>query len=360
MGLMSDVRALASWAERDLQGTTSPGIRSPWMTGALAPIMLPDFEAIFGTDFDFSSRERAMTVPGVFKARGIILSLVADLPLRAYRYDQRLAFEEQPGFLYRSPGIIGPRKRMENTIDDLIFYPFSLWQVVRGAEDGGRRPILEAAHVPYNSWEIDPDTGTIMVSDVDGNLVPANDDEVILFVGPSEGLLRHGARSVAGAASLESTWVDRARTPAPLTELHLTDNTQLDDPEAIATRDAWAAARRARNGAVALTPSNVEVIDHGTADAALFIEGRNSSRLDMAAFFVLPGSALDATTSTASLTYSTQQGTRTEISDVTIPYWIRSIEDRLSQDDIVPRGQTVRFDTSYLATATPTQTPLED
>jgi len=59
MGIRSDVRTLASWAERDLQNTSAPGIRSPWMDGALAPIALPDFEAIFGGEFDFSTRERA-------------------------------------------------------------------------------------------------------------------------------------------------------------------------------------------------------------------------------------------------------------------------------------------------------------
>jgi phage portal protein BeeE len=91
------------------------------------------------------------------------------------------------------------------------------------------------------------------------------------------------------------------------------------------------------------------VIDHGQADAVLFIEGRNSSRLDIAAFFNLPGAILDATTATASLTYVTQEGTRTSVYDLTLPYWVRPIESRLSQDDVCAAGQSIRFDFSSLA-----------
>ena len=98
-----------------------------------------------------------------------------------------------------------------------------------------------------------------------------------------------------------------------------------------------------------MTPSNVEVIDHGTADSALFIEGRNTSRMDIASFFNMPGAILDATTAQASLTYVTQEGTRTSLYDLTLPYWYRPIEARLSQDDVVPSGQSVRFDFSSLA-----------
>jgi phage portal protein BeeE len=100
-----------------------------------------------------------------------------------------------------------------------------------------------------------------------------------------------------------------------------------------------------------VTPANIDVKDHGQADPALFIEGRNAARLDTAAMFNLPGSVLDASTATASLTYVTQEGNRSSLDDMSLPYWYRPIEARLSQDDIVPRGQSVRFDFSSRATA---------
>jgi hypothetical protein len=242
---------------------------------------------------------------------------------------------------------------MSLTIDDLIFYPYSLWLTERGAERSGRRDILNAIHCPYDLWQINA-AGLIEVKNADGGWDVADEDEVILIPGPSEGLLVHASRTLTGAADLERAWVSRAKTPAPLTELHVTDDVALDDEEIIATRDAWVAARRAADGAVAVTPSNVQVIDHGQADAATFESARNASRIDIAHFFNMPGAILDATTASASLTYVTQEGTRTSIYDLTLPYWARPIESRLSQDDICAAGQSIRFDFSTLAPGQPT------
>jgi hypothetical protein len=325
------------------------GIRSPF-AGDLTRIVFDDLIGLFedATGAECMTRAQAMSLPGVYRARGILLSLLADKPLHTWRGATMLPVEEQPTFLYSTPGILGPWQRMLRTIDDHIFYPYSLWLTVRGAESGGRRPILSAVHCPYESWRVN-ELGLIELQNRDGGWDIAQDDDVILIPGPSEGLLAYATRTLLGSRGLDEAWVDRARTPAPLTELHLTDDTQLNDEETIATRDAWVEARRLGN-AVVVTPSNVEVKDHGKGETSLYVEGRNASRLDIAAFFNLPGSVLDASTATASLTYVTQEGNRSSLDDMSLPYWYRPIESRLSQDDIVPRGQSVRFDFSSRAT----------
>jgi hypothetical protein len=306
---------------------------------------------MFGiTSWDLMTREIAMSLPAVYRARAILLSLIPDKPLKNW-YGAELV-NPQATFLYRTPGIVSPWQRMANTIDDLIFYPYSLWLTERGAVRNGRKDILNAVHCPYSSWQIN-ELGQVEILDADNHWQVASEDEVILFPGPSEGLLAYARRTLQGAAALDAAWVSRAQNPAPITELHLTDDIALDDDETIATRDAWVAARRSANGAVAVTPSNVQVIDHGAADAPLLIEGRNASRLDIAAFFNLPGAILDASQAQSTLTYVTEQNTRASVYDLSIPYWIRPIEGRLSQDDIVARGQSVRFDFSTLAPAAP-------
>jgi hypothetical protein len=278
------------------------------------------------------------------------MSLIADKPLKAWL--GQTVVPEQPSFLYRTPGIVSPWQRMANTLDDLIFYPYSLWITQRGADRNGRKDILNAVHCPYASWQIN-ELGQIEIANEDGGWDVASEDEVILFPGPSEGLIAYARRTLQGAASIEAAWVSRAQNPSPITELHLTDDIALDDEETLQVRDDWAAARRSSNGAVAVTPSNIQVIDHGAADAPLMIESRNASRLDIAAFFNLPGALLDASLATATLTYVTEANTRASVYDLSIPYWIRPIEGRLSQDDIVARGQSVRFDFSTLAPAAP-------
>lgn len=352
MSILSDIRTVAAFARSQ---ASDIGIRSPF-AGDLSRIVVPDLLNLFGLEgTECITREEAMSIPGVFRARAILLSLLADKPLNAWQGDTKITGEEGTKFLQRTPGILGPWVRMANTIDDHIFYPWSLWLTQRGAVSDGRKDILNAVHCPYHRWRVN-EADLIEVQNSDDGWDVADEDEVILIPGPSEGLIAYASRTLRGSADLERSWVDRARNPSPITELHLTDDTQLDDDEVTATRDSWVNARRARNGAVAVTPANVDVIDHGTADAALFVEGRNSSRLDIASFFNMPGAILDATTAQASLTYVTQEGTRTSLYDLTLPYWYRPIEARLSQDDIVARGRSVRFDFSSLAPTAPTIT----
>lgn len=355
MGFRSDVATLARIADsfaspgpNHIGGNSTRGILSPYAsTSGLVSLALPDLYELFGvTSWDLVTREVAMTLPAVFRARAILLSLIPDKPLKSWLGDTLVT--EQPSFLYRTPGIVSPWQRMANTLDDLIFYPYSLWLTQRGAERNGRKDILNAVHCPYSQWQIN-ELGQIEIANEDGRWDVADEDEVILFPGPSEGLLAYARNTLSGARALDSSWVSRAQNPSPITEVHLTDDIGLDDEETVSVRDDFAAARRAANGAVVVTPSNVQIIDHGAADAPLFIEGRNASRLDIAAFFNLPGAILDASQAQSTLTYVTEQNTRASVYDLSLPYWIRPIEGRLSQDDIVARGQSVRFDFSTLA-----------
>jgi hypothetical protein len=99
----------------------------------------------------------------------------------------------------------------------------------------------------------------------------------------------------------------------------------------------------------------------GESASSYLVEARNAVRLDVANMTGLPAASLDGSLSTASLTYSTQEGARTELADA-LRGWTDPISARLSQDDVVPRGQRVRFDVTDLATPTPTATgiPVED
>jgi phage portal protein BeeE len=98
------------------------------------------------------------------------------------------------------------------------------------------------------------------------------------------------------------------------------------------------------------------------ADSVVAVQARNMARLDVANLTGVPAALLEGSVSTASLTYSTHEGQRNEFVDFALNPYIDAIASRLSQDDIVPRGQRVRFDLSDLYTTTPAPTgePEED
>lgn len=313
---------------------TRSGVASPWTDGQLQQIVWSD---IFGLETQWITRAEAMTIPAVFKARAVLLSLIADKVLVCLRNAERV--DPQPRWLYWTSGLLGPWQRMAQTIDDLVFYGWSLW----GRANGARGEILDAWHIPYESWEFAAD-GRVLVKDADGLFVPADAADVILIPGPSAGLLDYATRTLRGAARMETAWTNRASSPIPAIDLHETTISGITEEEAQGVVNAWAQARQDPNGATAFTPYNIEARALGTVAPDLFIEGRNASRIDVANFFNLPAQILDGSLSTASLTYSTQEGRRNDVFDYGVPYWIRPIESRLSQDDVVPSGQSIAFD----------------
>lgn len=316
---------------------------SPWQGNSLAQIVYSDHFA--GTD-DIVTRATAMKVPAIARGRSLIVSAIADAPLVALRGEERLA--KQPTWLYRSSTAISPWHRMAMTVDDLIFYGVSLWAVERGA-DGFP---TDAMRVPYDRWHADHTTGQILIDNK-----PVNRDEVVVIPGPFEGLLSAGADTIRGARSLERAWTSRVMTPVPIIELHHTDDKANLTQEEIDTLLAkWNAARQSSSGATAYTPNSLEVREHGSADAQLFIEGRNAARVDIANLLAIPANLLDGSVAQASLTYTTEQGTRNAFLDTTIRYWLAPIEHALSQDDMTPRGTRIRADLTDLYQTPPSPT----
>lgn len=299
---------------------------------------------IFGTTGLMATRAMAMSIPAVAKARQLLVTQVARFPLRAYRGTALV--EPQPVWTFRTDQDVSPWHRMAWTVDDLIFYGWSCWAVRRDA-DGAP---ISVERIPIERWATAAN-GEILV---DGKPVLAS--SVIVIPGPFEGLLATATRTLVGGARLEQSWISKAENPVPITELHETGPDELQDGEPEAIVADWLAARNDPKGTVAYTPNRIQVITHGQNDPAMFIEARNSLRIDVGGVLGIPAALMDASLSTASLTYSTQEGQRNEFADYTLPYWTDPIAQRLSMDDVVPRGQRIRFDQAELTAILPTAT----
>lgn len=329
------------------------GIVSPFSQGQLTQVVWSD---IFGTEAKFVSRAEAMSIPAIAKARQILVSTIARFPLVALNAAGENITESYP-WLFDTDAEVSPWHRMAYTIDDLIFSGWSLWGVERDS-DG---TILRGERCPIERWQVTPEN-IIQIQDANGNYVDAEADSVILIPGPFEGLLKVASRTIRAAAKLETSVLSKSQNPIPAIELHATTDDPLEPEEVLALVHAWANARGDENGAIAFTPHNIEVRAHGSAEPGLLIEGRNFIRIDIGAFLGIPAALMDASLSTASLTYSTQEGQRNEFADFTMPYWLEPIQQRLSMDDVVPAGERIRFDLASLYTTVqePTGAPVGD
>ena len=316
------------------------GLVSPWQdSSALAHIAYSD---MFAGATNIVDRGAAITVAPISRGRAIIVGSIADLPLVSLR--DGTVVKRQPRWLTRTNTLDTCWHRMSGTVDDLIFHGWSLWTVQRG-EDGG---ILDALRIPHSSWTFDPNAPLgVKVN----NTAVTDARALVLFQGPDEGLLKKGADTIRGARAIDAAWVGRVQNPIPLQVLHETEKNGLTQSEAQGYVDAYSGARTSPTGAVAWLPAGINLEVYGEISADLFIEGRNAIRLDVANLLNLPASVLDGSTATASLTYQTSQGEFSQL-NAWLEYWIAPIEHRLSQNDVSPNGQIIRFDRGNLSTLT--------
>ena len=227
--------------------------------------------------------------------------------------------------------------RLAWTVDDLIFYGWSLWEVVRGAD---RQP-LSAARINRERWHLDADNRLI----VDEQVVTDTTD-MILIPGLHEGVLSYGCDTIRDATALYRIVRERLNNPVPQVDLHQTGGKQLNRDEIDALRDDWAAARSGQNGGVAYTNEWIEAKPFGSGGENLLIEARNAAALDLARLVGVHGGMVDATTPKASLNYETTTGRNEEFADLDLALYMLPITARLSLDDVCPRGQRTAFDTA--------------
>ena len=309
------------------------------------------------------NRLAALAIPAIKKARNLLVTSIAGTPLVQRRGDEDVT-ETSGAWLRNTSSGISPWHRLAATVDDLLFYDWSAWAVSRAGSDP-TDPIIDAVRIPYERWEIDDFTGVVSV---DGNVVSAS--EIIVFPGAGDGgLLVTGADTIKGYRALQRSWIGRAQNPIPLVELHqtsddpLTDGDENDEDDEIGRLvDEWAAARLSPNGAVGYTPHNIEVRVHGNVSADMFENARNAAVLDVARLTGVPASLLDGAQSTASLTYVTSEGKRSEFDALSLPQWRDPLEARLSLDDVAPSGEVIRFDRreDIAPLPDPVAAPLED
>jgi len=358
MGLRNALHLMTS-ADSELQAdrhrsSVIPQISSPFtpQTG-LSTIVWAD---IFDQAALPLNRVTAMSVPAIAKGRHVIAPKIGATPLRVLRYDAATQTDQQlpdPGWINTpDPACpVPPFHRMTWTADDLLFTGWSLWTRVDKA-DGFPQYV---SRVPRDDWTFDQD-GFVQIN---GDQVDSS--KVILIPGPHEGILNYGRVAIMHAHQLLAAAARAGDVPNPNVTLKYTGDADLTDTEIQDLISWYVKARQGDNSGVAFLNQVVDAIDGPAADGQLLIDGRNAAAVDMARLMGIAAAMVDATAPKASLNYETTQGRGLEHTEYgTDPYY-EAIAARLSLDDVVPRGQRVRFDIAQdLGPVQPTGPVVED
>lgn len=307
--------------------------------------------ASMNVPFVWITRDEAMTVPAVARARNIVAGTLASLPIELYNSrDEELA---KPRWMRQPDPNSTYGAIMAWTIDDLIFHGNAYWQIIEIYKEDGRpsafRYMANTRVTPQynnNSTMID---GYL----VDGVKVPNSGlGSLITFQALDEGVLKRGASTIKTAIALEQAAKRSAEEPVPNGVLK---NTGMDLPEdqVMNLLARFKAARNTR--ATAYMTSNLEYQPMQFDNAQLqLVESRRAIQTMIAQMMNVPAYLLDAETG-GSLTYNNAEGQKRYLVDFSLRNIITVLENRLSMDDITITGQHVRFDLDDFLRGNPTE-----
>jgi hypothetical protein len=322
-------------------------IATPWSTGELNKVL---FDDIFPDGvLPPNGRTAAMRIPAVKRARNLVCSAIAGMPLKVADAAGPLEpaiYAARYRWLHRTDHS-SPRMRTVWTVDDLMFYGASAWWRDNG-DDGFP---LHATRLNRGDWTIDADLRVRVHDQV------VSDEQVIVIPALDEGVLALGSDAIADTKTLYAIVRDRLANPVTTTELHQVSGSDMTDTERDAMLDHWRTARSKPGGTVGFTNRHIEAKFHGQdSDATMLIEARNAAAVDMARMIGVSAGMLDATTPKASLNYETRTGRNQEFVDLDLAAYMLPIESRLSMDDCVPNGKRVFFERTDTTAPAPSPT----
>ena len=299
-------------------------------TGAIAPFVFTSSTA---------TRAQAMAVPTIARARGILCSTIASLPMEQY--------SKLDGAHLATPSVINqPDPRVPGSAiyawiaEDLLFHGVAYGQVMEQYGDTGR----------VRAWtRIAPDRVTqklnnlqteIVGYQVDGSVVPTQGiGSLIVFYGLDEGLLNRAGRTIRAAHALEQAAETFAKEPVPLQVLK-SNGTNLPAERIAKLLESWRTSRLTKS--TAFLNADVELQALGIDPAKLQLnEARQYVALELARACNLPAYFVSA--ETTSMTYSNTTSERRGLIDFSLRPILTAIEQRLSLADFVPSTTEIRF-----------------
>lgn len=284
-----------------------------------------------------ATRDEAMAIPSVARARNIICSTVAAFEINVWQKSTGTKID--PPRVINQPDPRVPGANVWSWIaEDLLFFGFAYLRVTdRYAEDGRVRAAERVA--PSRVTVRTNAEGTEIVGYyIDGRSIPNEDIKV--FMGMDEGLLNRAGQTLKAGAWLERVALTYAREPAPLTVIK-SSGTSMPADRIRSLLDAWSRARKERSTAFLNADVVIEKLGFNPSEIQLN-EARQYISVELARAVGIPAWFLSS--DPQSNTYSNAINQRRDLIDYSLRPMMTVIEQRLSQNDFLPSGQYARYD----------------
>jgi HK97 family phage portal protein len=286
-------------------------------------------------------RNFAMQVPTVSRCRNLIAGVISYLPLKLYKKSNgeelgNPLWLDQPD--YRQPRSV----TISWTVDSLIFYNCAYWRITELYADDLRPSRFEWIANNRVTFTTNKFGTEIEEYFVDGVRAPMSGiGSLITFQGlTGGGVLQTAARTIQSALDLEKAAAISAQTPMPSGYIK---NTGADLPEQQVSGllAQWKQSRQNRSTAYLTSTLSYETTGFSPKEMA-YVESIQYSSTQVARAMNVPPFMVSSDMNN-SMTYQNILDSRKEYVSYTLQPYICAIEDRLSMDDITPRGHVVKF-----------------
>lgn len=304
---------------------------------AAESIPVQSFDTLYAVNAGQSAtRDQAMAIPTVARARNIICSTIGSLPLE-WINEATNTYVPTPRVINQSdqriPGIVFKAW----IIEDMLFHPFAFARVLKRYADTGRVADMERIAPERVATKTNANGTELIGYWVDGK--PIAPEDLIVFPGVDEGLLFRAGRTIRAAHQLEKSAYNFAMNPIPQTVIKNKIGLTADKLKQMG--QAWAKARRESSTAILNGDVDIETLGYDPKSLQLN-EARQYLALELCRAMGLP--AWFASADPQSNTYTNAVNQRRDLVDFSLRPYLTAYEQRLSFADITPAGTKVRFD----------------
>jgi HK97 family phage portal protein len=315
------------------------------VSASLGPVTSLDSLTPFFGGANTATREQAMMVPTVARARNIICSSIASIGLEVIDRSTGMEIEDATPRVIRTPDPRIPGSATYVwTCEDLLFYGYAYWQITELFADTYRVRSVQRVSPARVTIQTNSIASEIEYYMVDGTPVPNSGiGSLVVFNGNDEGLLNRAGATIRTGAELERAAAMYAREPVPSMVLK-SNGTALPADRIAKLLDSWGAARRSRG--TAFLNADVELQTVGFDPEKLQLnQARSYVATELARATGIPAYYVDAETG-SSMTYSNATNQRQTLLDFSLIPLMTSISERLSMPDFIPQSQEVKYDLS--------------
>ena len=290
----------------------------------------------------------ALTLPTVARSVDLNASLISELKLKHFTR-QWTGEEYEEIYLPNEPWMdsfdpkLPQQFMLANLFRDLFFYGRAFLFVSSRRADDNRPASFQ--WLPASNIATPDQNGPqyfALPDQIEFNGVQLDPNNVITILSPSVGMVWTGSRTVSMALHLDQ-FADRMATQEQVPGyLQQRGGETMSGEELTELAQAWAELRKDGSTVGALN-DYVEFHEYKKDPGEVNAAQRQYQALELARLCSVPAYLVNAPTPGASMTYQNAQQARQDLWLFSASMYARAISERMSMNDILPRGRSVEF-----------------